>query len=46
MTTLDSSVSLSSDGSIVAIGAYLTTVMAVILVMYVFIKITMEPGHK
>ena len=40
------SVSLSSDGSIVAIGAYRTTVVALILVMYVFMKITMEPGHN
>ena len=40
------SVSLSSDGSVVAIGAYANDGNGSNVVMYVFMKITMAPGHK
>ena len=35
----------SDDGSVVAIGVFMTT-MASDVVMYVFMKITMVPGHR
>ena len=40
------SVSLSADGSVVAIGAPTNDGGGTMLVMYVFMKITMEPGHR